>query len=156
MNSDILKGIYTVEDRRIFFEELELLMAGLYKQGENSFDNILKNRVRVSIAQALREVFQDQSVSKERYFNDLKERLDSLRIFEITLAFEPSQRFLEELFSHVNAVYGGGIILDLTYNPRIVGGCVVTFAGKYRDYSLRKTIDDYLTNHQNDILKFLA
>lgn len=68
----------------------------------------------------------------------LEEAIKKLEMVQLTLAYEPSPQDIEAFFKVA------GNILDISKDPRILGGAVVSYQGKYGDHSLRKKLDEFL------------
>jgi F0F1-type ATP synthase delta subunit len=73
---------------------------------------------------------------------NLEQELQRLRVFEVTLAFEPTVSFLEKLFLWVRENIGQGIILKLEKDESIIGGAIVSFEGKYLDLSIKSKLEE--------------
>jgi len=67
----------------------------------------------------------------------LEETVKKLEVVQLTLAYEPSPQDIEVFFK------AAGKILDISKDARILGGAVVSYQGKYSDYSLKKKLESY-------------
>ena len=63
---------------------------------------------------------------------------------KLKIAFSPSSEFLEEINQWFEKELSVKVILDLTINPKIVGGAIIEYQGNWRDFSLRKKIDNLI------------
>ena len=64
----------------------------------------------------------------------LEETVKKLELVKLTLAYEPSPEDIEAFFK------AAGKILDISKDLRILGGAVVSYQGKYGDFSVRKKL----------------
>lgn len=76
----------------------------------------------------------------EEIINSLKE----IPIVHVTLAFEPDESFKLRLNEEISSQAQRKIVLDMNINHHIVGGVILEFKGKYKDYSLEPNVDSYL------------
>ena len=66
----------------------------------------------------------------------LEETVKKLEVVQLTLAYEPSPQDIEAFFK------AAGKILDISKDTRLLGGAVVSYQGKYGDFSVRKKLSD--------------
>lgn len=71
-----------------------------------------------------------------------RENLADLPVLSMTLAFTPSRDFLTDIIKGLREQYENNLILDILVDENIIGGAVVTYKGQYRDYSLRKRLEE--------------
>jgi len=141
MYSELLDQLMTVDDVEKLKNEVEILRSAVFKLGkknEDAFEQTLKNDVRTWVAEAIRKILADQTVDKQKFLQDLSEELKKLKPVQITLASQPSQALLEKMHDWLNVQVHPGILLDIQYEPAILGGMVIAADGKYHDFSLRK------------------
>lgn len=140
--------IKTKDDLNTFRAEIDLLKDSLFEKQKN-LDYTLANSVRSSVSQAIKTDLSSASLSPENYFNGLLAELDQLKILQLTLAFEPPPKSITRLSDWVAANLGPGLILDLQFDPTILGGALIAYQGKYHDYSLKSALDrDFSTNQK--------
>lgn len=72
----------------------------------------------------------------------LRKTLDEVNSFKIALAFKPSKKFINRIAQWVKTNFGEKIVLDIDYEKNLLGGVVVSFNGKYADYSLEKALPE--------------
>ncbi len=139
----MLKKIYTRLEVDEVLSELNLLKVSLSKT-DNSFDEALKNKVRLDLADTPKDVDQISQLIKQ---------IESLKVVELALAIKPTQNFIEKILTFVETNFGPDIVLDLKFNPDLIAGAQVIYGGKYFDFSLKKSLEDYFKNLQGVTLK---
>ena len=139
----MLKKIYTRQEVDEILSELNLLKVSLSKT-DNSFDEALKNKVRLDLADTPKDVDQISQLIKQ---------IESLKVVELALAIKPTQNFIEKILTFVETNFGSDIVLDLKFNPDLIAGAQVIYGGKYFDFSLKKSLEDYFKNLQGVTLK---
>lgn len=115
--------MYFKSEANALLEEIETLLSSYHGLKSKSLKYALQNRVRKSTA----EMFKDMS---EKELLGFKEKIESLPVFDLTVAFEPTASQLKTIGDLLP-----DCILDLKTDHKIVAGAVVSFNGKYKDYS---------------------
>ena len=155
MYSEIIAKVKTKEEAEGLAAEIETLKLSLYEGRGELFEDTLKSSVRAWAAQLVRTEMETQ-VDKERYLAGLIEKLASLKTLKLYLAFEPTQAAIEKFYSFINQKVGEEVLLEILYQPKILGGAIIIFAGEYRDFSLRRIFEEEFKNMGGEILKILA
>ncbi|MBU0569154.1 hypothetical protein KKB40_00040 [Patescibacteria group bacterium] len=168
MYSEILSKIKTAEDAEKMIEEIDILLNSMYfvkddtfdkqdprKVAEQSFDLILKSKIRAWTAQILINEFSKEGVNKTVFLQELKNKLESYKIFKLDIAFEPTRDFIEKIYDFVSKNISDEILLEINYVPGLIGGAVMVFNGKYRDFSLKKVFDEEFEKNRGEVLKLL-
>ncbi len=75
--------------------------------------------------------------------------LENINTVETVLAFEPSDKTLDKILDWLHKEVANDIVLQIKHDPKIVGGVVITYKGKYLDLSLEKKLRDLF--EQRDI-----
>lgn len=81
---------------------------------------------------------------QKQFLEEIITELKTIPIVKITLAFEPDDSFISKLNERISFQAGQKVILDILVNHHIVGGIVVEYQGKFKDYSLESRVDQYL------------
>lgn len=82
--------------------------------------------------------------AQKDFLQQLIEELKKLQVIGVTVAFEPSDHFIAKLNNEISAAAGQKVVLDISVDPKIVGGLVIEYQGKYRDYSLKSKVDEFV------------
>jgi F0F1-type ATP synthase delta subunit len=75
------------------------------------------------------------------FLEKLKDWLKKLPILKLEIAFLPSEKTIEKISQWLKKEVGKKIILDVYFNPKIVGGAILEYEGKFANFSLAKEID---------------
>jgi len=79
----------------------------------------------------------------EQELKDLKK----MPVLSITLAFVPDSSLVESIYSKVSAKVTEPVLLEVLHDPKIIGGCILSYNGNYGDYSLSSVLDGVLKEH---------
>lgn len=148
MYSKIFEIIQTKEDLNLLLDEIDLLKAGLYQAKIDSFESALNNSVRVSTASVIREELVESKSDPKKYLEGLQEFLKNVTEIKIQVAYEPTARGLSAIREWVAKNIAEFVVLDLYYNPNIVGGAAISFKGKYYDGTLSKKLQETNSKRQ--------
>jgi F0F1-type ATP synthase delta subunit len=141
MYSDVINLVQTVSERDSLSRVIGSLRASLFEK-EGKFEEILESQLPGSVADIIR-VKAKKGEKPEDYLEGLLKALDSLPEVHLTLASEPSRKTMEAIFVWVSKNIGAGV-LAVESKPSILGGALVSFAGKYYDGSLEKILTETL------------
>lgn len=156
--SDLLSHVRTTSEVEKLFYEIDMLIGSVFKKTpfEESLkfvdvvtsglikDALFKNNIKIT----------DKSTIKD-FLVTLREKIHNLKPFKICLAFEPPQAIINTIFSWILRNLGFGYVLDVEENKGIIGGAIISFGGKYKDYSLRKTIEEAFRNKREEIRQLI-
>lgn len=124
--------------------EMELLLNSLF-EGDQRYAQIAK-QVRSWVWAIMQEEMPQESSERKEYLDRIINQIDTLELLELTLAFEPSEKTLSEIFSYIQQSTGPGVILDLHLDRTILAGIKISFRGLYRDFSLIQQFDERFAN----------
>lgn len=157
---DILKQIKTLDRAQELINEIDILMSSLFKAKPHAFEESLRE-VSAYTSQAVttglknKIEFNDKSAIKE-FLNSLKGKIQKLKILKLSLAFIPSESMIDTLFSWVSKNLAKGVVLDIEEDKTIIGGANIAFEGKYKDLSVRKTLEEIFENKREEIIKAIS
>jgi len=148
---DLEKKIKTKEDLILFLEELSLAQQAAFRKDKDLLSEKLKGKINEELKNFLERMEKKGMISKspERqcsFLEKIKKHLLSLPEIRLEIAFSPSSEFLKKIDLWFKEELGRKIILDLTVNPKIVGGAIIEYQGNWRDYSLAKEIDELIND----------
>lgn len=152
MYTKVLTKAKTIDQREKLKEEISMLMNSLYVKQPNSFENTLTGRVREEIAILVREELKESGLEKRDYLNGLLRMLSEMGIIKLTLGFEPTMVSIDKFWGKIVDALGRYVILDIDYQPKLLGGAFISYGGEYKDYSLRKLLDDEISKGARAIL----
>ncbi len=140
--SEILSQIRTKEDADLLLGEIDNLLVSLYRVKGSMFEEVLREKVRVGVAQVITGAVPKSIPGKEEFLRGLKECLGELKPLKLTLAFEPTSQTVEKIFSWVCQNLDENIVLEIDTDQSILAGAIVTFEGAYEDLSLRSVFEE--------------
>jgi hypothetical protein len=151
-NDRLLENITTKREAERLLEEIEIIRNGLFEAGGGAFESLLKNKVRAITAENIRQVFAREGVDKRKYLDQIEELVMKMPNVSLILAFEPSEGAVERFYLKISEATGKRVLLDVVYEPQIIGGAVIIFNGRYRDFSFKKIFEAEFDKGRNKIL----
>lgn len=147
---DLITSLKTTEEKYRLSSEIDDLLLSIFKTESQSFDNALKD-ISQDFANKIKETFRKNRLdigNKEiirNFLIKLKELLEKLKIIRLTIVFEPSLQTIENIHNWISSNLGEGYILDIQTNQKILGGAIITFNGEYKDFSVKKNLEDFFS-----------
>lgn len=77
----------------------------------------------------------------EEFLNKIREKVSSLPVVSLTIAFEPKEETLKSICSWFPLNINKQVLLDITVDPDIIAGASVNYNGKCSDYSVKPIFD---------------
>jgi F0F1-type ATP synthase delta subunit len=74
------------------------------------------------------------------FLNKLAEAISTLPTVHLTLAVAPKMQLIKTISQWFIATYQKTVLLDIKVEPSLMAGSIVEFNGRYKDYSLKKSI----------------
>jgi hypothetical protein len=152
-NDRLLENIKTKREAERLLEEIEILRNGLFEAGGDAFKSLLKNKVRAITAENIRQVFAKEGIDKRKYLDEIEELVMKMPNVSLILAFEPSEGAVERFYTRISEATGRQVLLDVVYEPQIIGGAVIIFNGRYRDFSFKKIFEAEFEKGRSKILE---
>lgn len=143
---DLIQKIRTKEELIFFLEEMDRVRELIFKDKELSLSQKVEGKVSEEFKELIERLEKEGAISKSReqqsaFFEELEKNLKSLPEIKLEIAFLPSENFLERISQWLEKELGQKVILNLTTNPKVVGGAIIEYRGRWRDFSLAKAID---------------
>lgn len=140
------KKIITKEDFLLFIEEINLFERVIFKNTEVPLWKRVKGKVREEFRNELQKLEKEGVISASpnqqlSFFDEFKNYLRKIPQVKLEIAFEPSEDFLLRIKKWFKEESHQEVVLDVTLNPKIVGGAIIEYQGYFRDFSLAKEID---------------
>jgi len=154
MYTDIYKQLRTKQELDELIYEIDILLESLYQTNGEAFDSILKTKVRGKIFDIFSAAFSG-GADKKKYLLKLKENLSKTTYLNLVLAIEPSNDFLDRISFFVKKSISPDVVLDINYDPGILGGAVMIYQGNYRDFSFRKSFQEEFARSRDKIFQTL-
>ena len=144
----ITENITTKQELVYLLDDISQAKDLIYKQSNKKLSEKVKNVV----SEDLRKIIKNQEGNlntreeQEEFLNQLKSQLQSVPQIKLTLAFSPSDSFLNDISQWLENETGEHTIIDLTVNPEIVGGAIIEYDGHYLNFGLDKKIEKINTH----------
>ncbi len=142
--------VLTDTELTAFLDELDTLEESIYKVGLGSSlqDNVNSTKlVKPYLGEQVLSTLAPDTLSTA--LADLRRRLESMTKIQITTAFAPDYKFILKLKDWVNTNIKKDILVDFEFDPMLLGGAQVIYNGRYKDYSLAKSLDTYFKGFTN-------
>lgn len=143
---DILEKISTSEDLYFFLEEIEKLRNLSFEKPKSSLLEKSKEKIGSKMFSLLKKWEEEKlipSSTKEQsfFFQKIEEELQEIPKVKMKTAFQPSEDFISKIRKKIKEILGTNrFILDISVDPKVVGGVVIEYQGKYFDGSLAEKI----------------
>lgn len=113
------------------------------------------------LAQVMKDAYLKEPVTHEnqsavhRNVESLKDKLRTLRVVQLTLAFQPNEEAIAIFSDWVKKNVTQDTIIDLQFDKTIVGGALLIADGQYKDYSIRKKLAGRFQIQRDEIVGLL-
>lgn len=146
MYSELLKATSTKDEVEVLIGELNLLIDSLYSSEEGGFTNALA-KIRNTTATIVETYFQANTESdREGQLRDVVKKLKDMSELQLTVAYDPPRETLLKIVAWLRANVADNVVLDIRTSPSTIAGVVISYKGKYHDYSYKNKIEEYLQN----------
>lgn len=151
----VLDRLVTKKDVGDLLDTIDLLLNTLYQKDGDAFDKTLSTSVDEWFSDIVRGL-EKNGLQKEDFLKSIGEMIKSLEEVKITIHEPPNERLKEAIKNWIDANLGTKVVADFEIKKSILGGAIISYKGKYVDYSLRKRLDSVLTKMKPQIVKSLT
>lgn len=157
---DLITSLKTTQEVTDFVSEINTLLLAFFKSEETSIEKALA-LISTGSARKIMQTFSKNNLdindksSVSDFFDTLKRLLKKFKVIKLILAFDPTQKTIENIHNFVKDIIGIGYILDIEVSKEILGGAVVVFNGKYSDFTLKKSIEDAFATKKQEIQQIM-
>ena len=154
---DLITSLKTVGEVNDFSSEIDTLMSALFKSRNSSLEKAF-GLISEGTAKKITEIFSKNNfgMDDKELIKDFLDTLGSLikkfKVIKLVLAFDPTRKTIENIHDFVSENIGIGYILDIEVLESVLGGAVVIFNGKYKDYTLKKSLEETFANKKQELL----
>jgi len=152
----IFDSLRTKKNSYLFIEALDYVSSNIYKGKVTSLEKHLEE-ISEDFKSVILEIARLQSVDLgnksevQKLFASLSDLLKSANVTIITLAFSPSESFINRLYVWFKTNLGGEQLLDVQVEPSVVGGLALIKEGHYVNLTLDKLLTDYFEANKNGL-----
>lgn len=154
MDEEIFRLMKTTESSEVLKDELELLLKSLYL-GSEEFGSVLKTKVRAGLSNYIKKKLSEEDIDIELLLKTIIKNMSLIPSVKLIIAFEPSEDVIDRFYSFIADACQRHVLLDIAYSPDIVGGAVIIYRGKYRDFSFKQVFENEFEKERVNILKLI-
>jgi len=147
----LIKEIITTEELNSILLEIDKIQREVFEKQNGSLSKIAKELENHQLENYLLELEKIYPKNPEEQFSSLEKLKKNLQIISqirIQIAYPVSKAFLKNIVSWIEKETHKKLILDIILNPKIVGGAIIEYQGKYENFSLEKEIDKIIREKQ--------
>ena len=141
----LVESIYTREQLESVKDDIRAISGLVYKSSLGPFSNQIKNKVGPNIYFYIYNLEKTgrlpKTASLGNFLIDLSKFLDGIEKITLTLAFVPTAGFQREIAVWLSENLGKKVVADFVVNSEIIGGLIIEYNGKYKDYSKAAEIE---------------
>jgi len=158
-NYEILKDIRTVQEANNFCSEIDNILENFYKLKNKNLDELLSSSTENSTSSIIKKILSDNKIpssdfaSCEKILSQLKDWIKKMKVIKITLAIDPSSEVISHISDWINQNLETNTLIDIDKDESILGGAVLSINGNYKDFSLKKTLEDVFARKKNELIK---
>lgn len=149
---NFLLQVLTTSDRDNLIAKIKLVAQLAYQKDSRSLEDSMKRELPEAIFQDFQNLvsatnggFDNQRIAA--HCEELISILENLPVVALTLAYAPSLKQIEKITELARGKFSPSAILEINFDPGIVGGATISYAGKYYDFSLSKIIDQKVSEY---------
>lgn len=154
---DLITSLKTTHEVDDFAQEVDTLSSTLFKSEKMSLDKAITS-ISSDSAKKIMDIFSknkfdsaDKGIVRD-FLDTLKDLIKRFKVIKLTLAFDPTLKTIEKIHEYVSEHIGIGYIFDIDVLDTLMGGAIITFDGKYCDFTLRKRLEETFINKREEIL----
>ena len=157
---DLITSLKTTREADDLSSEIDMLMETLFKSEKVSLEKALTS-ISLNSAKKITEIFEkfnldmtDKTLIRD-FLDTLRGLIKKIKIIKLILSFDPTRKTIENIHEFVSETIGIGYVLDIEVLENVLGGAVVMFNGKYKDFTLKKTLEEVFESKNEEILKLI-
>ncbi|NTU46077.1 hypothetical protein HGA88_00430 [Candidatus Roizmanbacteria bacterium] len=137
--ASITELVQTVSEKNELFKQIERVSEFLYQS--DSILNVIQKHVEFEFATQLVAYMHEHHITTpsgvEKVLQEIKNELKDRPVLQISLSPATPLHSLELMKTWITTNVKQPVLLDIQHNPSIIGGLVLAFEGRYRDYSYK-------------------
>jgi hypothetical protein len=139
--------VRSVDDLQYLASHIDLLLVSLFQSAPEAFSETLTAKLPPDLAHLFEETLSDQGVpltereTLQHFFHGLKDHLAHLPVLQLTVAYHPTGEQIEALSDWTRKATGNPVVLQLHYDPSVLGGAIIAYGGQYADLSVKKRLN---------------
>ncbi|KKU51054.1 MAG: hypothetical protein A3H69_04820 [Candidatus Sungbacteria bacterium RIFCSPLOWO2_02_FULL_47_9] len=158
--SSILRTVRTKDERDQAENAVSVLEGTPYQAGQDSLEDVLRRVVPLEIAGVIHKSMADAERAggeegRKEFLKTLKDALAALRVVRLELAIEPTEELIEHIADWILRDLGEGFILDIGFDPSVLGGAKIIFDGRYVEKTFDAELRSLFVSQREDLVKEL-
>jgi F0F1-type ATP synthase delta subunit len=143
--------IKTRDEAITFQEKLKLVSTDLFK-GDKKIEEAIAARLpygKIVMIQTIAEKYtidQNNTSDMQELFLRINEAIDTLPLAHLIIAIDPSVQTIHAIHQWFYRTLKKATVIDIDVDPSLIGGSIISFNGKLRDYSLKRLLMNELIN----------
>src|SRR5688572_27780860 len=128
----------TKQDVNDLIEILSKLIEELYTESFN-LNNFLIQHISYELASSIEKISPNPNDKRalQDFYLKLQKDIENLPLIHIILPFAPKVSLITIIHDWFYQSYHRVVILDITVDPTLIGGSVISYKGRANDYSLK-------------------
>ncbi|MEK7573552.1 MAG: F0F1 ATP synthase subunit delta [Patescibacteria group bacterium] len=155
---EISNDIRTVAEADNFCSEIDVILENFYKVKNKNLEEVLLTSTGTSTSTLIKKILSDNKISLadnascEKILVQTRDEIKKMKIVKITLAIDPSSEIISHISEWINQNLEANTLLDIDKDEEILGGAVISINGRYKDFSLRKSLAEVFTKKKNELI----
>lgn len=141
----------TKSDTIALIQLLEKLEKEIFKEPFD-FSKILKTKAPYELSAVIQKLITEANIkvsnrnALQKLLTEINNQVATLPVVHIIVPLSPTENHLKIMHDWFFQNYKKTVILDISVDPSLIGGCVVSFGGRANDYSLKNRIEQMQTS----------
>lgn len=158
-NYDISKDIRTVQEANSFCSEIDGILESFYQVKNKNLDELLSSSTGNSTSILIKRLLSESNISAsdfascEKLLSQVRDGIKKMKVIRITLAIDPTDGIIARISDWINLNLEANTLIDIDKDESILGGAVLSINGNYKDFSLKKTLEDVFARNKNELIK---
>lgn len=157
----IIQKLRTTSEALLLIHYLESFSDNVYLSTGNIYQVQIMKKLPLEISNFLKSQFDlvsstpQDKIRIKREINELLDKLRSYKSVKLTIAFQPDEDTITLFSDWFKKNIGKEALIDLQFDKSIVGGAQLIVNGIYKDYSVRKNLNNRFQIQRDEIIKMI-
>ena len=144
--------LQTLDDLSNLNLDINTIIQDLYTT--KKLDDALSTEINITSGEILHEAIAIEEINVDNFqivksfLEEIQTKLSSISILSLTTATSLDGQSLSKLSRKVKELIGLNIVLEITTNPKILGGAEIAYKGKYKNYTLDHQLNEILKTYK--------
>jgi F0F1-type ATP synthase delta subunit len=157
MQPDLSNFFTTKSQATDFTSRLSAISEKIF-QTDFNLEKELLNQFGIQKRDKFLILLKDNNISLENsalqnFLSLLQQTVSQLPLLTLTIAFQPKEETLKLLADWFPLNLKQQILLDITVDPSLIAGAILSYNGKHQDYSIKPTVEKIITDKLDEQIK---